>query len=103
MRQRIAFRLGVAYLGGHLFGHQPDGERDEKEISEGARIMRDLAERGSAEGACGWAFCLANGEGVPEDASRAAQYHHQAAAAGLAQSMHELGTMHYIGTPGPPS
>ena len=59
--------------------------------------MRQLAERGSAWGACGWAFCLANGDGVEVDSLRAAHYYRLAADAGCAQSMHELGTMHYLG------
>lgn len=48
--QKVAFRLGVALLGGSLFGHEEDGERLEAEIAEGADIMRRLAESGSAEG-----------------------------------------------------
>eukprot|EP00316_Scyphosphaera_apsteinii_P005945 CAMPEP_0119300346 /NCGR_PEP_ID=MMETSP1333-20130426/2290_1 /TAXON_ID=418940 /ORGANISM="Scyphosphaera apsteinii, Strain RCC1455" /LENGTH=278 /DNA_ID=CAMNT_0007302073 /DNA_START=51 /DNA_END=887 /DNA_ORIENTATION=- len=94
---RVAFRLAVAYLGGSLVGHQEDGGRATHELAQGAEIMRTLAERGSPEGACGWAFCLANGEGVAEDIVSAVQYHQQAAAAGCAQSMHELGIMHYLG------
>ena len=95
--QRIAFRLGIAFLGGTLFGHRSDGDREEEEIHKGAAIMQQLADRGSPEGACGWAFCLASGEGVEEDSALAAHYHRQAAASGYAQSMHELGTMHYLG------
>ena len=95
--QRIAFRLGIAFLGGTLFGHRNDGDRADEEIHKGAAIMQQLAERGSPEGACGWAFCLATGEGVKEDSALAAHYHRQAAASGYAQSMHELGTMHYLG------
>ena len=48
--QKIAFRLGVALLGGTLSGHSDDGERDDAELSEGAEIMRQLAESGSADG-----------------------------------------------------
>ena len=93
----IAFTLGVAYLGGNLFGHRDDGDRSAEEVNEGANLMRKLADHGSAEGACGYAYCLANGEGVDQDSGRAAHYHRQAAASGYAQSMHELGTMHYLG------
>ncbi|EOD10922.1 hypothetical protein EMIHUDRAFT_215224 [Emiliania huxleyi CCMP1516] len=61
-------------------------------------------------GACAWAFLLRNGDVVEEDSAKALHYHHQAhalyavgplswdaASAGYAQSMHEIGTMHYLG------
>ena len=59
--------------------------------------MQTLAESGSVEGACGFAFCLSEGEVVPEDPERAEQYYMQAARAGCAQSMHQLGLMKYLG------
>ena len=56
--QHVAFRLGVALLGGALFGHTEDGDRDQAELAEGADIMRRLAENGSAEGARHYSACV---------------------------------------------
>ena len=94
----VTFKLAMSLLGGTLCGHvSNEEERSEEEIAEGTDLMRQLADAGSIEGSCGWAFILHNGDYVEEDVERAAQYHRQAAGAGYAQSMHELGTMHYLG------
>ena len=53
-------------------------------MAQGAAMMRGLAERGSAEGACGFAYCLYNGDAVEEDVTAAAAYHKRAAEAGSA-------------------
>ena len=101
---QLAFRLAVTYLGSTMGGsHLADGDRDPHELVKGAELMRQLAERGSAEGARGWAYCLQNAEGVEEDTRRAAHFHRKAADLGCAQSMHELGTMHYLGARSPPA
>jgi hypothetical protein len=95
----VAFKLAVAILGGTLYGHLPDEPEEvaAEESAEGTELMRCLADAGSMEGSCGWAFILHSGDLVQEDVKRAAAYHRQAATAGYAQSMHELGTMHYLG------
>lgn len=94
--QQLAFRLATALLGGTLCGHAHQDACDAGELAEGAALMRSLAEAGHPEGACGWAYCLANGDAVPEDAAGAARWHREAAKAGCAQSMHELGTLSYV-------
>lgn len=72
----VTFRLATALLGGTLHGHiSEQSATSTEECAEGAALMHTLAMNGSAEGACGWAFCLANGEAVPEDTERAAQFH----------------------------
>ena len=67
---------------------------------EGARLMRALADSGSADGACGVATCLLDGRGCAADEAAAAGYFAVAARAGLAQAQHELGCMHYRGDGG---
>ena len=92
----VAFRLATALLGG-LDGHVEVDDVDERQRSEGANLMRTLAESGSVDGACGWGYCLAQGEVVAEDPAGAEQYYRQAARAGCEQAMHQLGVMHYLG------
>ena len=61
-------------------------------------LLHELVARGSPEGACGLAFCLLDGPGELErDEPSAAKLFEQAARAGLAQAMCELGTMHFLG------
>ena len=95
----VSFKLAVALLGGTLYGHvsDDDDQTSEAETSEGADLMRCVADAGSIDGLCGFAYLLHNGDFVKEDVPRAAKYHEQAATAGYAQSMHELGTMFYLG------
>lgn len=97
------FKLAMSLLGGRLSGHyetEDDGdERTADEIAEGLSLMRSLADEGSQEGMCAWAFILYNGSVVEEDPIGAVRYHRQAASAGYGQSMHELGTMSYLGVP----
>ena len=88
--------MATSLLGG-LDGHVERDDCDEQQRREGAELMQTLAESGSVEGACGFAFCLSEGEVVPEDPERAEQYYMQAARAGCAQSMHQLGLMKYLG------
>ena len=92
----VAFRLATALLGG-LDGHVEVDDVDERQRSEGANLMRTLAESGSVDGACGWGYCLAQGEVVAEDPAGAEHYYRQAARAGCEQAMHQLGVMHYLG------
>tara|TARA_B110001452_G_scaffold26433_1_gene20731 strand:- start:182 stop:1171 length:990 start_codon:yes stop_codon:yes gene_type:complete len=92
----VAFRLATSLLGGTLDGHVSDGDRNDEQLAEGADLMRRLADSGSIEGACGWAYCLAHGDVVPEDQEGAAHFYRKAAQAGCAQSMHELGIIHYL-------
>jgi len=92
----VAFRLATALLGG-LDGHVEVDDVDERQRSEGANLMRTLAESGSVDGACGWGYCLAQGEVVEEDPAGAEHYYRQAARAGCEQAMHQLGVMHYLG------
>lgn len=92
----VAFRLATALLGG-LDGHVEADEVDERQRREGANLMRTLADSGSVDGACGWGYCLAEGEVVAEDQARAEHYYRQAARAGCEQAMHQLGVMHYLG------
>ena len=54
---------------------------------EGARLMRALADAGSADGACGAATCLLDGRGCAADEAAAAEYFAAAARAGLAQAL----------------
>ena len=53
-------------------------------------ISLPLAESGSVDGACGWGYCLAQGEVVEEDPAGAEHYYRQAARAGCEQAMHQL-------------
>ena len=62
----VAFRLATALLGG-LDGHVEADDVDEQQRGEGAALMRTLAESGSVEGACGWGYCLAEGEVAHDD------------------------------------
>ena len=57
----MAFRLATALLGG-LDGHVEAEDVDEQQRREGAHLMRTLADSGSVDGACGWGYCLAEGE-----------------------------------------
>lgn len=93
----VGFRLALALCGGTLFGHEHGEQPTVRQRTEGADLMRRLAEAGVVDGSCGWAFLLQNGELVPQDTSQAANFHRQAASAGHAQSMHELGTIYCIG------
>ena len=68
----LGFSLAVALLGGALTDHareEDDLERSAEERMEGSAMMQELAERGSLEATCGWAYCLLAGEiaqqGVP--------------------------------------
>ena len=96
----VAFKLAMALHGGRLSGHYvetPEEERSTEERAEGAELMCALAAAGSRDGACAWAFILSSGDIVDMDSARAASFHRQAAASGHVQSMHELGTMYYLG------
>ena len=105
------FSLAIALLGSSLFGHASPQEEDveapaKEEATEdqrqGATLMRQLAEKGVAEGLCGWAYCLLDGEvaGCAYDAPKALGFHEAAAKIGYAQSMHELGVLYYTGDDG---
>ena len=102
------FSLAIALLGSSLFGHaSPQEEAPAKEEAtedqrQGATLMRQLAEKGVAEGLCGWAYCLLDGEvaGCAYDAPKALGFHEAAARGGYAQSMHELGVLYYTGDDG---
>ena len=107
------FSLAIALLGSSLFGHASPQEEDveapaKEEATEdqrqGATLMRQLAEKGVAEGLCGWAYCLLDGEvaggEVAYDAPKALGFHEAAARAGYAQSMHEAAVLYYTGDDG---
>eukprot|EP00965_Chrysotila_dentata_P119437 3948585-Pleurochrysis_carterae.AAC.1 len=99
----IAFDLAVALLGSAVFGHDGTGEGktdygpSDDDKQRGLELMRILAEQGMPEAQCALAFCLMDGDIIEPSASSAVAYHEKAAAAGLSQSMHELGVMHYLG------
>ena len=97
----VSFRL-AASLCGTQFGHPSEDEPSATERAEGAELMHLLADAGVREGACGFAYLLQHGELVQEDGAMAARHHQHAASAGYAQSMHELGTMFYLGEHGLP-
>lgn len=99
--RETTFSLAVALLGGSLFGHavaeDAAAEPTADERAEGVALLQRLAEHGLPQGLCAWAFCLLDGDMVPQDAPAAIECHRRAAAAGYAQSMHELGVIYYTG------
>lgn len=50
----ITFQLAVSLLGGTLFGHSPNEPPTAEEQTEGAHLMRGLADAGSPPGASAW-------------------------------------------------
>ena len=66
----------------------------------GAKLYRDLAMRGHADGTCGYAICLRDGRGVPECPAESIKHFRAACSAGHAQSQFELAVGHYNGDDG---
>ena len=98
--------LAFGLLGGVLFGHALEPEEEsstadaavlEAEASEGASLLADLANGGSAEAACGYAMCLLEGTGVAEDGARGIAYLQMSADAGYQHAQHALGCAFYLG------
>mmetsp|Transcript_46263 Transcript_46263/g.76519 ORF Transcript_46263/g.76519 Transcript_46263/m.76519 type:complete len:298 (-) Transcript_46263:54-947(-) len=106
--------LGFGLLGGVLFGHQMVHDNDDNETStpdtdaasemmyeqasEGFRLLRVLADAGSAEAACGVGMCLLYGHGgQEEDDAQALHYFTRSAEAGYEHAQHALGCAFYLG------
>lgn len=88
--QEIGFALATTLLGGTLYGHATqESERGVDEMAQGAQLMRSLADRGSVDGACGWAYVLYNGDAVPADEKLAAEYFEQVNPAGFEAAPHQ--------------
>lgn len=96
--------LGFGLLGGVLFGHNVEEEDEgdsrtiEQQSSEGFRLLRLLADAGSAEAACGAAMCFMYGHGgQEEDDAQAIHYFTRSAEAGYGHAQHALGCAFYLG------
>lgn len=62
-----------------------------------AELYRTAAELGFPRAECTWAYCLANGDGVPKDEHKAVEFYLRSADAGIAIAQNNLGVMYARG------